>query len=281
MAISFAGVRVLDPPRAVRRLLWHVLSIGVVWRDETEDHPGMDKAGLFLFRVKSGAGILELPDERHALERGPTWWLVDLGQPRRYVPQRGRPMLTLGVRFSGPAVEGWRDEAFAGRAGFPLSDRAHSKGLAGAVAALMRLTAKPEVSDWQVHQVLMRVLGVVLRERVLLAPAVAVLPSPVRRVIEAVQANPLRDWRAAELATIAQASYSSLREHFKRSQGETVHEFLQRIRLEQARERLTDLRLSVKEVASQLHFSSEFYFSRWFRAAAGVTPSHFRALLHS
>lgn len=280
MAISFAGVRVLDPPRVARRLLWHVLSIGVVWRDEPEDHAGMDKAGLFLFQVKSGAGTLELPDRHHALERGHTWWLVDLAQPRRYVPAAGASLVTMGVRFSGPAVEAWREEGFAGRAGLAIAGRVHAASLHRAARRLSRLaTSSSSDAPWRTHEQVTQILGVVLEATQVLARREPAVNSPVRRVIEAVQANPQRDWRAAELAAVAQTGYSSLREHFKRTQGETLHDFVRRLRLEQARMRLSDLRMSVKEVSSQLHFSSEFYFSRWFREGAGMSPSQFRALL--
>ncbi len=279
MAISFAHVRTLDPPRPVRRLLWHVLSIGAVSRDEPEQHEGMDKAGLFLFRVKSGRGTVELPGISHALERGAGWWLLDLARSRRYVPADGVRLVTFGVRFSGPSVDTWREEVFAREAGLALSTPEHSARLRRVVDELNRLTTVQPSPDWKIHEALTSVLGVVLHARELLDVRAPEPHSPTRRVFEAVQANPLRDWQAAELSAVAQISYSSLRQHFKESQGETLHAFLQRIRLEHARERLSDRRLTVKEIASQLNFSSEFYFSRWFRAAAGMSPTRFRELL--
>jgi hypothetical protein len=55
MSISFSQLHFADPSLPARRLFWHVLSIGHVCRDEPERHAGLDKAGLFLFRVVSGA----------------------------------------------------------------------------------------------------------------------------------------------------------------------------------------------------------------------------------
>src|SRR3954471_15658452 len=129
MAISFAGVRVLEPSPIARRLLWHVLSIGVVSRDEAENHVGMDKAGLFLFRVTSGSGTLELTDESHPLRGGPSWWLLDLARSRRYVPTGSAPLVTMGVRFSGPGVETWREQVFQSHGAFPLNGTVHTKRL--------------------------------------------------------------------------------------------------------------------------------------------------------
>jgi AraC-like DNA-binding protein len=278
--ISFANVQVLNPSRNARRLLWHVLSIGVVSRDEPEDHVGMDKAGLFLFRVKSGGGTLELPDARFDLKRGRGWWLLDLAQPRRYVPAIGTKLVTMGVRFSGPGVDAWREEVFRRRAGLSFSSAHHSSALRKAADELMRLARHArEGGEWRTHEIVTSVLGVVLAAQEILDTKQPDTHSPIRKVIDAVQANPARDWQAAELSALAGISYSGLRTHFKASQGETLHEFLQRLRLEQARWRLTDMQLTVKEIARQLNFSSEFYFSRWFRQAAGMSPSRFRTIV--
>ena len=85
-----------------RRLFWHVLSIGSVSRDEPERHAGLDKAGLFLFRVVAGTGRLEMRGDQYRLTRGQNCWLVDLHHPRIYLPDDGKTLRTEGVRFSGP-----------------------------------------------------------------------------------------------------------------------------------------------------------------------------------
>ena len=90
MAISFAQLRFAEPSPEARRLLWHVLSIGSVSRDEPELHEGLDKAGLFLFRVAAGKGHLEMMGKIYLLEQGQHCWLVDLRHPRNYIPAGGR-----------------------------------------------------------------------------------------------------------------------------------------------------------------------------------------------
>ena len=89
-------------------------------------------------------------------------------------------------------------------------------------------------------------------------------------------AEPARDWRARELAGVAGVSDSRLRDHFQSARGETLHEFLQRTRLDLARRLLGDQHLAIKEVAQRLDFSSEFHFSRFFRRGAGMSPTQFR-----
>jgi len=124
---------------------------------------------------------------------------------------------------------------------------------------------------------LTRLWGELVAVRPVFATAVGVSPA-VGRVMEAVLADPMRDWRAHELGKVAGKSYSRLRDEFHRVQGRTLHEFLRSTRLDQARLLLSDRALTIKDVACRLNFSSQYYFSHWFRQATGLSPSQFRGL---
>lgn len=102
------------------------------------------------------------------------------------------------------------------------------------------------------------------------------VPPPVARVLDAVFADPARSWRARDLAVVAGVSYSRLRDHFQSARGETLQKCLQRTRLDLSRRWLGDQRLSIKEVAQRLNFSTEFHFSRFFRRGTGMSPTRFR-----
>jgi AraC-like DNA-binding protein len=272
MSISFSQLHFADPSLPARRLFWHVLSIGQVWRDEPERHAGLDKAGLFLFRVVSGAGDLEVNASRHRLGPGRTCWLVDLRQSRAYLPRGGKPLRTEGIRFGGPGLEGWfeelgEDPVFELPPGFlgPLLKR---------IQRLVR--TRPVDCEWQVHSLLTSLWGALLTERGAMPAGRAPVPRAVGLVLDAVAADPARDWQARELAEIAAISYSRLRHHFRKTQGESLHGYLQRTRLDLARHLLSDPRKAVKEVANHLHFSSESAFSRAFQQGTGMSPTQFR-----
>ena len=278
MPISFVQLRQVEPSPVARRLLWHVLSIGRVWRNEPEEHPALDKAGAFLFRVVSGRGALLLPSQRWELTSGPRCWLVDLGQQRTYLPAAGQRLETTGFRFSGPSLDTWREVLSAGE--FEFRSPGEMAFLSRAESRLLRLvTRRPAGYEWRVHETLTSVLGRLLAAKGALGAALPIAPEPVRRVLDAVLADPARAWRAAELAGIARVSYSGLRALFRTAQQESLSDFLQRTRLDQARLLLADDRLAVKEVASRLNFSSEFYFSHWFRRNTGGSPTEFRRSL--
>jgi AraC-like DNA-binding protein len=142
---------------------------------------------------------------------------------------------------------------------------------------LLRLVRRKPVGwEWQAHLAVTHLLGKLLMSREILTSPQADLPAPVVRVINAISANPARDWKAVELATVGKVSYSGLRALFRSSGQGTIHQHIQRARLDQARLFLADKRLSIKDVAGQLNFSSEFYFSHFFRHHTGMTPTEFR-----
>jgi AraC-like DNA-binding protein len=265
----------VDPSPVARRLLWHLFSIGSRRMVDADRHERFEKPGAHLFWVQSGEGELEYKSRRFQLRRGKEVWLLDMGKPRTYLPATGRHLTIAGFRFGGPGLEFWH-EAFHDdeNAEFSLEDL---KLVARAQNELLRLVRRrPTGWEWQVHVIITNLLGKLLVSRRLLDSPQAELPVPVVRVLNAISANPLRDWKARELATIGKVSYSGLRAAFQKSGQGTVHEHIQRARLDQARLLLADKRLSIKDVAGQLSFSSEFYFSHFFRHHTGMTPTDFR-----
>jgi AraC-like DNA-binding protein len=252
------------------------LSVGRVWRDEPEHHAGADKAGLHLFWVVRGSGLLETGGKRLALSPGRCCWLVDLRQGRSYLPKDGTRLETVGFRFHSPALEAWR-EALGEDTTFVFQDDRAFAQLRRAQRLLLKLVRQCPVDwEWRVHETINKVLGHLAQMRQLFQSSPTKEPEPVRRVLEVVLAEPDRDWQAAALATISGVSYSRLRDLFKASRAETLHDFLQRTRLNEARRLLGDSALTIKEVAVQLHFSSEFYFSHFFRKTSGMSPTQFR-----
>jgi AraC-like DNA-binding protein len=63
---------------------------------------------------------------------------------------------------------------------------------------------------------------------------------------------------------------------FKHETGLTPADFAQRIKIEEARRRLTDTGNSITEIAFKLGFSTSQYFSSVFRKYTGATPREYR-----
>lgn len=235
----------------------------------------MDKPGAHLFWVQSGTGTLEVAGKTYELKGGPRCWLVDMKQKRTYAPVQGKKLVNFGLRFRGPELEAWSEELGESHE-FVLteSDFAVIRKLGQQLSSLSR--RRPESFEWDVHVCITQLLGQLFNARHLLTNARVDLPKSLAKAISLVMSHPARDWRVPELAAAAGASRSGLQRMFREFQGESIHDFLQRTRLDQARQMLCDERLAIKEVSARLSFSSEFYFSRFFRKRTGMSPRQFR-----
>lgn len=98
----------------------------------------------------------------------------------------------------------------------------------------------------------------------------------IRKALVYIQANFTRDLTLAEVADRAGVSKSYLSRIFPAYVGERFSQYLQRLRLERAKEllRFTDER--IYEIAARVGFWNSRYFSRVFHDAVGMTPADYR-----
>jgi transcriptional regulator GlxA family with amidase domain len=96
-------------------------------------------------------------------------------------------------------------------------------------------------------------------------------------VIAAVSDRPEADHTLQSLADIAGMSRATFAEHFRKAFGRTPMDHLKEVRLRRAARYLAATDLPVKTVAARVGFDSRSYFSRAFKAFAGIDPAGFRA----
>jgi len=99
--------------------------------------------------------------------------------------------------------------------------------------------------------------------------------------IQKARAYIFENFRDVNLSCSAVADMCGLRQNelsrrFDRLVGECPHDFLERLRIEEARRLLSTTAAEVQEVAAKSGFSSPGYFSRVFRRRFNVTPVEFR-----
>lgn len=84
-----------------------------------------------------------------------------------------------------------------------------------------------------------------------------------------------------ELAELAHLSVSALERRFKKHLAKTPNQFINEIRLENARKLLVETRLPISQIAYQCGFSEPSYFSKQFRRLFGEIPSQMRDQIES
>ena len=82
-----------------------------------------------------------------------------------------------------------------------------------------------------------------------------------------------------DYATLARSmgmGVCTLHRKFRRSAGQSLHNRFLAVRIQTAREMISDRSIAIEEVAHVLGFNDVYYFSRQFRRIVGMPPAAFR-----
>ena len=79
-----------------------------------------------------------------------------------------------------------------------------------------------------------------------------------------------------EIAALLNSSESTLSKHFKKETGMSIGHYRELLIMDRARQLLAMGELSVGEIAEQLGFGDQFYFSKYFKQRQGMTPSAYK-----
>jgi len=98
----------------------------------------------------------------------------------------------------------------------------------------------------------------------------------LKKPVAYVHKNYMDNISLTELASVTHLSISALERRFKKYLNKTPIQFINGVRLENARRLLVETNLSIATVASDTGFTDHSYFSRQFRCLFGMLPSEFR-----
>lgn len=101
-------------------------------------------------------------------------------------------------------------------------------------------------------------------------------PARLRRVKEFVHAKMEDELRLRDLAQSVGLSTAHFSEMFRKSMGETPHQFVLRVRVERAKEMLRSAEMRVLDVAVACGFKTQQHFARAFRQLCGTSPTEYR-----
>jgi serine phosphatase RsbU (regulator of sigma subunit)/DNA-binding GntR family transcriptional regulator/AraC-like DNA-binding protein len=105
---------------------------------------------------------------------------------------------------------------------------------------------------------------------------VRLTPASVRKVTELVHTKIEDSLTLEEMAESAGLSAGYFSQVFRKSTGETPHQFLVRHRVERAKEMLRGTEARVLDVAVACGFKTQQHFARVFRKMCGVSPTEYR-----
>lgn len=105
------------------------------------------------------------------------------------------------------------------------------------------------------------------------------LNKDVAKVVTYLQKHFREETTLQQLADYAHMTPNYLSSLFKQEMGLSVVEFINTLRMNYAKELLTDSHLKVYEVAQQVGIADESYFSRVFKRTCGLSPNEYRKQL--
>src|SRR5215831_6296514 len=118
--------------------------------------------------------------------------------------------------------------------------------------------------------------GFAVRDRVVRTYRGGLGPARFRRVKEFVDAKIEDEFTLSDMAQSVGLSTSHFSEMFRKSTGETPHQFVLRCRTERAKEILSKAELRVLDVAVACGFKTQQHFARVFRQLCGASPTEYR-----
>ena len=102
----------------------------------------------------------------------------------------------------------------------------------------------------------------------------------LRRVLDYIGHNIAEDLSLGQLAAVVDMSPHYFAELFKKSTGQTPHEYILLRRIERAKNKIANASCSIIEVGIDAGFPNPSHFARVFRKVVGTSPSGFRAEVH-
>ncbi len=230
---------------------------------------GTGKPGTHeLFRTIAGQGRLDFHDGTHAVTDGDSLVLTELEPLARYrcfaddwvfwyFRFSADGPLDLPLQKALPIV-GALSDSVQGNLCLSLLQEDAAVASAHASAVLAQLLAK---WSWQYN-----------RDTVAKGPH----REAVTRVVEMMHTQMGKRLTVEMMARAAGLSARRFRQVFEEATGLTPKKYFDRLRLETAAEMLTTTPLSIGELADRLGFSSQFHFSKVFKAYFNTPPKQYR-----
>ncbi|RDJ99516.1 helix-turn-helix domain-containing protein [Paraburkholderia lacunae] len=257
---------------------------------ELLEAPGLQD--LTLMTLASGAEHLERNLdgrwESADLRLGDVWFVPPVPISWRWRSISDEPLSTVHLPMERSLIDSVADQMeLGGSRELSLSDamQFHDPLIAAMLAALHRAAGDPSDSrlyvDALAHALAAHLLQHYSRGRNngSAGPAAGperLVPRRIRRVIDYVQANLAADLAISELAAHAGLSSFHFARVFRRETGETPHQFVTRLRLEEAARLLRTTDQTVLQIALAVGFENASHFSVQFKRGYGVTPLAYR-----
>lgn len=101
-------------------------------------------------------------------------------------------------------------------------------------------------------------------------------PNVIIMAIDYIVRNLSNPMSVSDIAKEVKMSRSHLSTSFKRATGESIHSYIEKKRLQWAKQLLNESKLTIQEIGELIGIMDAKYFSKWFKRCTGFPPSNYR-----
>ena len=98
----------------------------------------------------------------------------------------------------------------------------------------------------------------------------------IARALQLLHGRPAEPWTLDKIAAEIGLSRAAFAKRFKAMVGEPMFAYLTQLRIQRARELLTDTHLPLYEIANRVGYDSDVAFTKTFKRMTGTTPTRYR-----
>ncbi|MBE7493468.1 MAG: AraC family transcriptional regulator [Verrucomicrobiaceae bacterium] len=246
------------------------LRAGIDHRIERETYPGHE-----IILCLSGRGWLRIAGKKHDVSAGQLVW-VNCHHPHAYGAVSRDPWELYWLRIEGRPLD--RISELLQIRSQPVFDKLNARAAAIEFERAFDTMTGTRPSDAALASAAVAaIIGITFDARLsepgLIQPE---LPAAVQRALERMRLYFHLPMRVAELAQLSGMSESHFSRQFKAAMGTSPIDWLRRERINQAKRRLIESNDPVKEIARQVGYHDQFFFSKDFKKMTKLTPTQFR-----
>ena len=223
--------------------------------------------GFVLEYVISGQGYVIVDGKKHMVSAG-NCYLLKMGEQCEYFADESNPYHKLWVNFYGSFAHDIVSK-------YQLIDTVYFCNLNGEFEKLFKLeeiSTSLSVIHFKAAAIITDMLLKLAESCQQPKNASEIAKQVYRKIITSINLP----FRLEDLSKELCISKSELIRHFKRAYGIPPYKYLINLRINHAKNMLTNEKLSVSEIAEFLCFSDQFYFANIFKQHVGISPLQYR-----